>query len=513
LLNGEWKHVSVLKKNIIANLAGSFWQSLLGLAAIPFYIKFLGIESWGLVGLLNSLQVVFSVFDMGISSTVNREMARLSVHPGKKQEMCNLVHTAGILYWGIALTVGGLAVFLAVFMSHHWINPEGSLPRTTIEQAMLIMGVLIALRMPIGLYSGALMGLQKQVLLNGINMLVSMFGAVSSILVIWLVFPTVQAFLLWQIVIIVITILLQAYFVRREFADQRGRSQFQIHLFKGIWRFAAGISGISILGIILSQLDKIILSKMLPLDMFGYYMLAVTVAMSLTRFFTPMFNSMYPKFTQLASIDDQDGLIQLYHKSCQFMSVLIMPVAVIIALFSYEIILLWTQNPTTAKNTHLLVSILISGSAINGLMNLPYAMQLAFGWTRLPLFENIIAVILLVPLIVYLTMRYGAIGAAVAWLVLNVGFILFVIPIMHRRLLRTEKWQWYCQDISLPLVTCLLVAGIGRIFVNEPMSQFMMLLSLIIISVSTLVVVALTTSVTRSWLFVQLFKIKSLYGN
>ena len=65
------------------------------------------------------------------------------------------------------------------------------------------------------------------------------------------------------------------------------------------------------------------------------------------------------------------------------MSVLILPVAIVIALFSYEIILLWTQNPTIARELISLVSILICGTALNGLMNLPYALQLAFGWTRL----------------------------------------------------------------------------------------------------------------------------------
>ena len=194
------------------------------------------------------------------------------------------------------------------------------------------------------------------------------------------------------------------------------------------------------------------------------------------------------------------------------MSVLILPVAIVIALFSNEILLLWTQNPITAENTHLLVSILICGTAINGLMNLPYALQLAFGWTKLSFFKTIIAVILLVPLIIYMTMHYGAIGAASVWLVLNMGMFFFEIPIMHRRLLRKEKWRWYLQDVCLPLVVCIFVAGLGRIFISGPMSQFMMLLNLIIISALTLGIAAITTPVTRTWLFMQLLKIKRRYA-
>jgi hypothetical protein len=85
---------------------------------------------------------------------------------------------------------------------------------------------------------------------------------------------------------------------------------------------------------------------------------------------------------------------------------------------------------------------------------------------------------------------------------------LFEIPVMHHRLLRKEMWRWYLQDVCLPLAVCILVAGLGRIFINGPMPQFMMLLNLIIISALTLGTTAIITPVTRTWLFMQLSKIK-----
>jgi O-antigen/teichoic acid export membrane protein len=498
--------MNLIKKNIAANFAGSIWQAIMALIFIPLYIKFMGIESWGLIGIFATLQGILGLLDMGLSSTLTREMSRLSVLPGKEQEMRNLVRTLEVLYWSVAVFVGITVVSLSPFITHHWVKTSQLSPKT-IEQALLIMGFVMALQMPIGFYSGGLMGLQKQVLLNVINISIGTLRGAGAVLILWLVSPTIQAFFLWQIVISIINIFLLTLFLWRRLPLGEKKVVFQKQLLKGIWKFAAGMSGISILAVILTQLDKVILSKMLSLEMFGYYMLASVVAMSLGRFFTPVFYSIYPRFTQLVSIDDQDGLKRLYHKSSQFMSVLILPAAIVIALFSYEIILLWTQNPITAERTHLLVSILICGTALNGLMNFPYALQLAFGWTKLSVSKNIIAMILFVPLIIYSAMRYGAIGAAIAWFALNMGDIVFVIPLMHRRLLRKEKWRWYWQDVCLPLVVCTFVAGLGRIFISGPMSQFMMLHYLIVISVSTLGIAAIATPVTRSWLFGQLLKI------
>ena len=503
--------MGILKKNIAANLVGSIWQFFISLAFIPFYIKFMGIESWGLVGLFVSLQAIFGLLDVGLSSTLNRELARLSVSPNKEQEMCNLVRTLEVIYWGIAVFVGILVMSLSSLIAHHWIRAEGGLSPQTIEQALLIMGFIMALRMPMGLYAGGLLGLQKQVLLNVINVTLSTLNGVGAILILWLISPTIQAFFLCQTVACIVNIFLLAFFLWRELPLGKTKAVFQKQILKGIWKFAAGMSGISIFAVILTQLDKIILSRMVTLEMYGYYMLASTVGMGLIRLIAPIFVGIYPKFTQLVSINDQDELKRLYHKSCQFMSVFILSIAAVVTFFSYEILFLWTQNRVITENTYILVSILICGTAINGIISMPYALQLAFGWTMLSFLKTLIAVVLLVPLIIYLTKHYGVTGAAVVWPILNISMVLFEIPIMHRRLLRKEKWRWYWQDVCIPLAVCFFVAGVGRILIREPMPSYMILLYLIIISVLTLGITAITTPATRIWLFGQLLIIKLAY--
>lgn len=41
----------MLKRNLIANYLGQGWTALMGLAFIPLYIRYLGIEAYGLIGL------------------------------------------------------------------------------------------------------------------------------------------------------------------------------------------------------------------------------------------------------------------------------------------------------------------------------------------------------------------------------------------------------------------------------------------------------------------------------
>ena len=73
--------MSSVKRNIIANYLGSGWIALMSLAFIPFYIRLMGAEAYGIVGVFISLQAMLAVLDLGLSQTLNREMARLSADP------------------------------------------------------------------------------------------------------------------------------------------------------------------------------------------------------------------------------------------------------------------------------------------------------------------------------------------------------------------------------------------------------------------------------------------------
>ena len=264
----------------------------------------------------------------------------------------------------------------------------------------------------------------------------------------------------------------------------------------------------SILSSLLLQMDKIVLSKMLTLEQFGFYTLASSVAMSLGRLFTPVYLSIYPKFSQLIYLNEIDKLKSLYHKSSQFMSVLIIPITVIVCLFSYQILFLWTHNQNTAENAYIIMSILICGTAFNGIMHPPYALQIAYGWTSLSVYGNMIALIVLIPLLFYLTSKYGVIGGALPWLFLNLGYFIITISFMHLKILKHEKWKWYFNDVGIPLFTCLVVSLVGRLFFNSHMSKLGTFEYIIFISILTLLSAILVTPVTRIYLYKTINKFK-----
>ena len=491
--------MSVIKRNIIANFGGKAWIILTSLVCIPLYIRFIGIESYGLVGIFASLQAFSGLLDMGLSTTLNRELARLSMVPDKAREMRNLVRTLEMIYWGMALLIG-IAVFsLSEPIAHDWVKADNLSP-SEVQQALMIMGAVIAFQWPLSFYSGGLMGMQKQVLLNLISISAATLRSFGAVLILWKLSPTIQAFFAWQVFVSMLNTSTVAGFLWYILPKSGHRSHFQKELLFRIWRFAAGMTAISVTAIVLTQADKVILSKILTLEMFGYYTLATVIASTLQYFAGPVFAALFPRFSQLVSLHDQEGLKELYHKSSQFMSVMILPVAIVVSLFSSEIMILWTGNTLTVANTHRIISLLIIGTALNGLMNLPYALQLAHAWTKLTLYTNIVASIVLVPMIYLLGSHYGAFGAAAVWVILNTGYMLICIPIMHSRLLQSEKWKWYVNDVGIPMLVAVIITLIWRVCVPDELARFGIFICLAGVTTTALIATAFATPVTRHWI-------------
>ena len=182
-----------LKRNVLANYIGRTWAALLGIVLIPVYIKFVGIEAYGLVGFSATLTNVMGLLNLGFGSTMNRELARRSVTLEKTGSHRDLVRTLEIIYWGVAILAGIIVIFGAPFITNSWINLEELDPQTVLKSVQL-MAISVAMRFPMALYQGGLMGLQKQVLVNTILIANGTLRGIGAILVLWLISPTITAF-------------------------------------------------------------------------------------------------------------------------------------------------------------------------------------------------------------------------------------------------------------------------------------------------------------------------------
>lgn len=260
------------------------------------------------------------------------------------------------------------------------------------------------------------------------------------------------------------------------------------------------MSATALTGIVLTQLDKVILSRLLSLNAFGYYAIAGLAASLPGALAGAFYNAVYPRLNQLAVIGDYEELRRVYHRSCQLLAVMLAPVGLVVAVFSKELMFLWTRSPVTTANTYRVVSILAVGQLFTGFMILPYAMQLAHGWTRLGWVSNVVAIVLLVPTIIWLASTYGVVGASCVWVLLYGGQMVGMIHWMHGRLLVDEKRRWYTDDVFRPFAASLVVIVLGRFVRTDEWSSAVVAAYLASVLVVAWGCAAMGTPLARAWI-------------
>lgn len=447
-----------LGKNLLAGVANSVWSALVGIAVVPLYLKYLGIEAYGLIGFFATVQALFWILDLGLAPTINREVARCSASRDFR-EVGNLLHSLAIIYWCMGAAIALILIVLSSFISEYWLQSK-HLSRETITHAVMLMGLIIACRWPIGLYQGALMGAQRLTVSSGISITMVTLGNIGAVAVLAFVSPTIEAFFIWQACVGLV------YAATMRWAAWRiiGRSmytRFDVNELMRIWRFSAGMSGVAVLAMILMQFDKVLLSKILSLHDFGQYTLAGVVTSGLYVLLTPAFNVIYPRLSALVAAGELEKLVSLYRLGTRLLLAAIFPIATAAAVFAEELLSLWTGNPALASSTAPIISLLLIGTALNGAMHFPYALQLAYGRTRLPLLINAILVVVMVPTTILLAIQFGAIGGAAAWALLNSIYLFIGTWLTHRSLLKGVGLKWLIWDVGMPLGLSLLVVGLG----------------------------------------------------
>lgn len=445
-------------RNLFVGLGSSVWSALIGLAVVPFYLRHLGVESYGLIGFFVTVQALLQLLDMGMTPTLNREVARCSA-TGDLGPAGNLLHTLAVIYWASAVAIMVAAAGLAPLIAEYWLSAQ-SLPKETVRHAVMLMGVVAFFRWPIGLYQAAIIGAQRLDLSSTINVVwltIASGGAVAILNVL----PRIEAFFMWQACVSALHAMTMRLAAWRVMGRPKHRS-FDLDKLKTVWRFTLSMSVIAFMGAIFTQLDKVLLSKFLLLEDFAQYMLATLVVSGLYVLVTPVYNLAFPALAKLAVSGDLVELREQYGKYTRLMVTLLLPPALFVGAFPEEIVQAWTGDSKVALAAAPLVTLLAIGSTLNGIMTIPHALQLALGKPMYPLIVNGLLLGILLPLIVYLAMTHGAVGGALAWATLNVFYVLLSTWLTHTRLLVGGGVAWLGKEVLLPACFVLVLAVVTK---------------------------------------------------
>lgn len=448
----------MLRNNVIANFLGQGWTAVLALAFVPVYVSYLGLEAYGLIGLFAVMSAWLSQFDVGMTPTLNREMARFRAGAHDAQSIGNLLRSLESICVCLAVLIFSAVWFGAGYLSESWVKPGENSPEV-IARTLRVMAIVLALQFCESIYRGALLGLQKQVQFNAASAALASLRHGGAWIVLAYVSATIEAFFTWQALVAVFRLLTMAGLVYLTLPKTPQPASVSLVSLRSVVRFSTGMLAITTLSILLMQVDKLLLLRLLPLEQFGMYTLATTAVGALSLMVSPVLQALYPQMVGLVAQKKDVALAGMYHLTSQTVTVLAAPVVVVFAIYADGVLYAWTGDLEIAESGRSLLAVLALGTFCNVLMRTPYMCMLAYGWTSLSIRVNIVAVALVIPALLATVPRYGALGAACTWLTLNLGYICITIQLMHRRILVGEKVGWYLWDVGLPFALAVVLGG------------------------------------------------------
>jgi O-antigen/teichoic acid export membrane protein len=450
-------------RNLIANVIGRAWTPILSIFLLPATVKLLGVESYGLVSFYITALNILNVLDLGLGNSFNRQLSRHSASIELQKAQPDITRTFELVIFSISLLIGVSFYFLSPFISDVWIK-KGAIPHETVITCIQLMGISIAFQFPQSFYHNGLAALNKQLLLNLYLIIYGTLRVIGSLVILKYISNEPEAFFLWQLIFNLITTLFITRIHWNSLPKFFAKPIFNVSHLVATWRYSTYMFGNAVMSIILAQLDKVMLSKALSLMMFSYYNIAVTLASGISMITGPLLVVIFPQMVKLKEQNELQALNSLFHQATQYLSVLVFPIATTLLLFAKPVIFLWMNDAIIAEQSYYILILFLIGAIIYSVASVPLTCSIAFGLPKLVFISYVFQLIVMIPLFYFMIVRYHGVGAGYAYVVLNSLYFIFAIPQFFKRYFTAEVWSWIFNDVLIPLLCCLAIAWLSRLF-------------------------------------------------
>lgn len=443
--------MSRLSKNIIYNLFGQGLLLVLGFISVKYIFKQLGEDALGIIYFTAVMNVALTgVLNKGIYATTVREVsAHFNDEPGYIRDF---IRTGSLFTWSVYIFLGMMVYFGAPILVEKWINLK-TIDSATATSILRILGISTLISFPRSFYASLLRGLQRMEFNNFIDVGTGGLQQFGTILILTSggnLFHVVYWFALCY------GLSALAYFTisSRFFSIQSLVPKYSSSIIKRNWEFASKMVSISALSMINWRADKVIISKLLPVGVLGYYSVAYGVVSKAGLITGAISSAAFPVLSALFKVGDRGSLMSQYRKLQDLICFITVPLFAAIP-FAALPVFTYLFNEEIARTLLLPVTLLSLGSYMNGTLNLPYQFSLAAGKPEIAVRSNIYALFIVLPLTVLLIYLFGLTGAALSYVLLNLFVYVYAVPRICTECMEIRVRMWYSHVIKAYILASL----------------------------------------------------------
>jgi O-antigen/teichoic acid export membrane protein len=416
---GDRIDISMLR-NSLAHLVARVAALAAGIVTIPFVTLTLGTEALGLVGVYSTLLAMLGLFDLGLPMAANHRLAVLIGRNAAPAEQAVLVRTLEVLFWGMG------ALFLVVgfgsrsLLASSWLNAS-VIPQPTVDAALAAMIATVAVRFPVSFYTNILFARDRHVFPNAVTAASAVLRIAASAVALIGFDADIVDFFLIQLIGSVCEVALLTSGVWHNQIQWRVAPRLSV--LRDIGAMTGGLTLVSLSAVVLSQIDKIVLSKMLSLGDFGLYSAGYTLAAGLVALSYPVGNAIFPRLSRAIDAKSADTT-RIIRAATELTALIIIPIGSVLIVQCEPLLqLLFLVKPVPATLASIL-PLMIAGAIAQGFVTLPHLYQVAAHRVMTVVWINAGFLIPYGAGVLVATVNGGVQGAAAAFAAFNVARLL-----------------------------------------------------------------------------------------
>lgn len=425
--------MSVVTRNIISNIVGGGLLAILAIVITPLQVRLLGLEAFGVIGLIATLQIIFAAFDFGLASTLTREIA--ADHSIDKVSSRPLLQSASTVFWALGIATCAVVVMFSEALTSRWLQSQG-LSAADMDNSITVVALYLALRWPVSLYTGVLSGLQRMDLLNWLKVLNGLVRLGGGCLVL-LVHKSLLSYLLWTSLSAVVEVVSYWLCTNRVFPSLPMRPKITLAALSPVLRYSLGMNGLAILTVVIVQADRLLISKMLSLYELGVYSLAYSTSYITASFISAIGAALLPAYASSIGKAENHRLAVEYENASRLLlyssGLIVFP----FIFYGQSILHLWVGDPG-ASSAYLPLALLSVGFWGSAVVSNAFQLAIASGNPGPVLRISFLSAPIYLLILYGAISRFGIVGAASAWAVLNIGYAVSIVPLVHRYYLKSS---------------------------------------------------------------------------
>jgi O-antigen/teichoic acid export membrane protein len=377
---------------------------------MPFIVRGLGTERFGLLSLAWVVLGYFTIFDLGLGRATTKYVAE-ALGKGEVYQVPHIIWTAVTVQ--AIMGIAGAIVLLGI--TDLLVDRVLNIPPELLGEARFTFH-LLALSIPVVLisssFSGALEAAQRFDLVNAVRIPSSVLTYILPLvgLYLGLGLPGIVALILLARFGTLVAFMAMNLRIRPELREYSA----SFSLLSRLFTYGGWVTITSIVSPILVYLDRFLIGSLLTIAAVAYYTAPYEAVTRLSIIAASLTMTLFPAFSALEGVKDRQKLGSFFARSVKYVLLTTGPIVVMIWLFAGEILQIWLGTDFVTEST-VAMQILATGILINSLAYTPFALLQGVGRPDLPAKFHMIELPVYVGVAWILVSHFGIAGAAGAW--------------------------------------------------------------------------------------------------